>query len=114
MMNLLVKLQCHFLSSDPSSTVTQITGSQSPSNIQGGVQNVVWTYFFPTFMTIATALLITGFITAGLRLASSAIFENSRSRVGAIIGLFATICGVLIVVNAQKMVGALAGINLFG
>lgn len=99
---------------DPNTTITNIVGKNySPSYISGGLQNVLWEYVFPVIMTCATFILVLAFIVSGLRLAGSAIFENPRGRMLAIIGIISGVVGVLIVVNAQALVGALAGITLF-
>lgn len=111
--NALMQLQLKYLVTDPSGVLTQITGSHSPQSINGSLQNVIWGYVLPPLMTIGTALAVAGIIWAGVRLISSTFFESSRSRAGAVIALVACIAGIVVMVNAQAIVGAVGGIQLF-
>ena len=111
--NALMQLQLKYLVTDPSGVLTQITGSHSPQSINGSLQNVIWGYVLPPLMTIGTAFAVAGMIWVAVRLISSAFFENSRSRAGAVVALVACISGVVIMVNAQAIVGAVGSIKLF-
>ena len=90
-----------------SSNFTKYTGgSGDPSSLTN-----IFAGFIPALQGLGAVLLIIFAIILGIRIGMSAVTADSRSREGAIVGLFFIILGGVVIIHAKQIVGMSAGVT---